>query len=53
MSVRIGGQILSRRETRYVKFTFLIFLQFCQFNSEDIYGIAEVNEDKFGKYTPA
>ena len=29
-----------------------VILQFCQFNSEDIYGIAEVNDDKFGKYTP-
>ena len=29
-----------------------VILQFCQFNSEDIYGIAEVNEDKFGKFTP-
>ena len=29
-----------------------VILQFCQFTVKDIYGIAEVNEDKFGKYTP-
>ena len=29
-----------------------VILQFCQLNSNDIYGIAEVNEDKFGKFTP-
>ncbi len=29
-----------------------VILQFCGLNSNDLYGIAEVNEDKFGKYTP-
>lgn len=29
-----------------------VILQFCQFSSSDIFGIAEINEDKFGKYTP-
>ena len=29
-----------------------VILQFCQFKAKDIYGIAEINEDKFGKYTP-
>ena len=29
-----------------------VILQFCQFTSNDLIGIAEVNEDKFGKYTP-
>ncbi|MCQ9200695.1 MAG: class I SAM-dependent methyltransferase [Prochlorococcus marinus CUG1437] len=29
-----------------------VILQFCQLTSEEIYGIAEVNEDKFNKFTP-
>ena len=29
-----------------------VILQFCQLNSSDIFGIAEINEDKFGKFTP-
>lgn len=29
-----------------------VLLQFCELNAKDIYGIAEVNEDKFNKYTP-
>ncbi len=29
-----------------------VILQFCQFNANDLFGIAEVNEDKFNKYTP-
>ena len=29
-----------------------MILQFCQFNANDLFGIAEVNEDKFNKYTP-
>ena len=29
-----------------------VILQFCQFTTNDLFGIAEVNKDKFGKYTP-
>ena len=29
-----------------------VILQFCRFTANEIFGIAEVNEDKFGKYTP-
>ena len=29
-----------------------VILQFCQFTSDQIFGIAEINQDKFGKYTP-
>ncbi len=29
-----------------------VILQFCQINSENIFGIAEVNEDKFNKFCP-
>ena len=30
-----------------------VILQFCNLSTKDIFGIAEVNPDKFGKFTPA
>ena len=29
-----------------------VILQFCGITDKDLFGIAEVNQDKFGKYTP-
>ena len=29
-----------------------VILQFCNITDKDLFGIAEVNQDKFGKYTP-
>ena len=29
-----------------------VILQFCNFTHSDIFGIAEINEDKFGNFTP-
>ena len=29
-----------------------VILQFCKFSTTELFGIAEINDDKFGKYTP-
>ena len=29
-----------------------VILQFCEFSTNELFGIAEINNDKFGKYTP-
>ena len=29
-----------------------VILQFCEFSTNELFGIAEINDDKFGKYTP-